>query len=94
MSRRVLIPDLRPCAIVVMVKSPPDDRSHTGKSSLPAALQPRPQSDRERLRQLTVAYPWLPLTRPLYLCAVALCLPGVVMLGGLNPLDKVLGDLS
>jgi peptidoglycan/LPS O-acetylase OafA/YrhL len=43
---------------------------------------------------LTVAYPWLPLARPLYLCAVALCLPGVVLLGRLNPLDKVLGDLS
>ena len=43
---------------------------------------------------LTAAYPWLPFARPLYLCAVALCLPGVVLLGRSNPLDKVLGDLS
>lgn len=42
----------------------------------------------------TAAYPWLPFARPLYLCVVALCLPGVVLLGRLNPLDKVLGDLS
>jgi peptidoglycan/LPS O-acetylase OafA/YrhL len=43
---------------------------------------------------LTAAYPWLPCARPLYLCVVALCLPGVVLLGRLNPFDKVLGDLS
>jgi peptidoglycan/LPS O-acetylase OafA/YrhL len=43
---------------------------------------------------LTAAYPWLPLARPLYLFAVALCLPGVVLLGRSNPFDKVLGDLS
>jgi peptidoglycan/LPS O-acetylase OafA/YrhL len=43
---------------------------------------------------LTAAYPWLPLARPLYLFAVAFCLPGVVLLGRSNPLDKVLGDLS
>ena len=43
---------------------------------------------------LTAAYPWLPLARPLYLFAVALCLPGVVLLGRSNPLDKILGDLS
>jgi peptidoglycan/LPS O-acetylase OafA/YrhL len=42
----------------------------------------------------TAAYPWLPFARPLYLFVVALCLPGVVLLGRLNPLDKVLGDLS
>ncbi|MBV8697005.1 acyltransferase [Bradyrhizobium sp.] len=43
---------------------------------------------------LTIAYPWLPVARPLYLFGEALCLPGVVLLGRLNPLDKILGDLS
>jgi peptidoglycan/LPS O-acetylase OafA/YrhL len=42
----------------------------------------------------TLAYPWLPVARPLYLGLVALCLPGVVLLGRSNPLDKTLGDLS
>jgi peptidoglycan/LPS O-acetylase OafA/YrhL len=34
------------------------------------------------------------VARPLYLGLVALCLPGVVLLGRSNPLDKTLGDLS
>jgi peptidoglycan/LPS O-acetylase OafA/YrhL len=46
------------------------------------------------LALLTAAYPWLPFARPLYLCAEAVCLPGVVLLGRSNPLDKALGDLS
>ena len=46
------------------------------------------------LALLAAAYPWLPFARPLYLCAEAVCLPGVVLLGRSNPLDKALGDLS
>jgi peptidoglycan/LPS O-acetylase OafA/YrhL len=43
---------------------------------------------------LTVFYLLIPFARPIYLVAASLCLPGIVLLGRRNPLDKFLGELS
>lgn len=43
---------------------------------------------------LTVFYLKLPLARPLYLVATAICLPGIVLAGRYNPLDRICGELS
>jgi peptidoglycan/LPS O-acetylase OafA/YrhL len=43
---------------------------------------------------LTVFYLRLPYARPLYLIAVCLCLPGIVLAGRWNPADGILGELS
>jgi peptidoglycan/LPS O-acetylase OafA/YrhL len=43
---------------------------------------------------LTLVYDRLPFARPIYLLAVAACLPGIVTAGLKNPLDGFFGDLS
>jgi peptidoglycan/LPS O-acetylase OafA/YrhL len=43
---------------------------------------------------LTIFYLTLPFARPIYLVAVSLCLPGIVLMGRRNPLDNFLGELS
>ncbi len=43
---------------------------------------------------LTVFYLAMPFARPMFLAAVSLCLPGIVLLGRRNPLDNFLGELS
>ena len=43
---------------------------------------------------LTIFYLRLPLARPIYLLATCICLPGIVLAGGRNPLDNIFGELS
>ena len=43
---------------------------------------------------LSVFYLFIPFARPIYLLAVCICLPGIVLVGRRNPLDNVCGELS
>ena len=43
---------------------------------------------------LTIFYLAIPFARPIYLIAVSVSLPGIVLLGRRNPLDSFLGELS
>ena len=43
---------------------------------------------------LSAFYLSIPFARPIYLLAVCICLPGIVLLGRRNPLDNFFGELS